>query len=171
MGLMAPSEGAVLINGLPWTDSDGIAYQQRMATVLQDEQVEVDTVRAVLIGMAPVSLQQAQEAVALVGLTAAIAALPMGMETLVGEGIFPSSLLHRLLLARALARQPDLLILDEATAGLDDSEQKALFETLRQRGMAVLVASHRPSTLALAERVIQVGGDLAPKKWTRAYTV
>lgn len=154
LGLAEAGQGVVRINGRPLAEWDRAACRRRMAAVLQDEEIGIDTVRAVVLGMAPLPAEAAWEALRLTGLADEVAALPMGIQTLVTAGGFPAGMLQRLLIARALARAPDLLVLDEATAAMDMTAQTALFAALRARGTAVLVASHRPETLALADSVV-----------------
>jgi len=156
LGLLDPDHGAVLVNGRALREWDAAAYRARVGAVLQDEEIGVATIRSVILGMAPLPAERAWEAARLARLDRDIAALPMGIQTLVAEGSFPAGLLQRLLIARALARDPDLLVLDEATAALDEDTQAALFADLRRLGVAVLVASHRPGTLALADRVLDL---------------
>ncbi|SMF54076.1 ABC-type bacteriocin/lantibiotic exporter, contains an N-terminal double-glycine peptidase domain [Azospirillum oryzae] len=158
LGLLRPDSGVVRINGRDLRSLDAAAVRGRIGAVLQDEQIGVATIRSVILGMAPLPVERAWEAARLVRLDADIADLPMGIQTLVGEDSFPAGLMQRLLIARALARDPDLLVLDEATAALDEDIQAALFADLRARGTAVLVASHRPSTLALADEVLDLSG-------------
>ncbi|WP_144428355.1 ATP-binding cassette domain-containing protein [Azospirillum thiophilum] len=163
LGLLRPETGVVRVNGRDLATLDAAAYRARIGTVLQDEEIGVETIRSVILGMSPLPAERAWEAARLARLDADIAALPMGIQTLVAEGAFPAGMVQRLLIARALARGsngpvPDILVLDEATAALDEDVQAALFADLRARGAAVLVASHRPATLALADRVL----DLSP---------
>lgn len=156
LGLLDPDHGAVLVNGRDLRGWDAAAYRARVGAVLQDEEIGVATIRSVILGMAPLPAERAWEAARLARLDRDIAALPMGIQTLVAEGSFPAGLVQRLLIARALARDPDLLVLDEATAALDEDTQAALFADLRRLGVSVLVASHRPATLALADRVLDL---------------
>lgn len=156
LGLAEPTQGVVRVNGHPLDHWDRAACRRRMAAVLQDEEVGIDTIRAVVLGMAPLPAEAAWDALRLAGLEQDIAALPMGIQTLVSEGGFPAGLLQRLLIARALARSPDILVLDEATTALDTGLQADLFATLKARGTAILVASHRPETLALADHVVEL---------------
>jgi ABC-type lipoprotein export system ATPase subunit len=89
----------------------------------------------------------------------------MEMQTLIVEGPFPPSLLQPLLIARALAQQPDLLILDEALGALPYDRAKQVLESLRAEGKLVIFASHDPQMVALADKVLELGarpaaGDL-----------
>ncbi|WP_434623199.1 ATP-binding cassette domain-containing protein [Azospirillum sp. B2RO_4] len=156
LGLLRPDSGIVRVNGRDLRSLNASAARGRVGAVLQDERIGVATIRSVILGMAPLPAERAWEAARLVRLDTDIAALPMGIQTLVGEDSFPAGFMQRLLIARAMARDPDLLVLDEATAALDEDIQAALFADLRARGIAVLVASHRPSTLALADEVLDL---------------
>lgn len=72
---------------------------------------------------------------------------------------------QRVELARALVRNPGLIVIDEATDGLDPDTESRLFGNLRRRGMTVLVVSHRASTIAACDRVMRLSdGGLAPDR-------
>jgi predicted ABC-type transport system involved in lysophospholipase L1 biosynthesis ATPase subunit len=74
----------------------------------------------------------------------------------------PSALLNQLLIARAPARDPEILILDEALSNIDEAVQSSLLSSLRSAGMTIVICTHRPFTIALADRVIEVeGGRMA----------
>lgn len=154
LGLVQPQSGGGFVNQADLSRLDAEAFRARIGAVFQDEQIGVATIHSVILGMAPLPAERAWQAARLARLDHDIAALPMGMQTLVAEGSFPTGLIQRLLIARALARKPDLLVLDEATAALDDAIQAALFADLRGLGTAVLVASHRPSTIQFADHVL-----------------
>nr|PMI72644.1 hypothetical protein BCU37_24190 [Vibrio splendidus] len=82
--------------------------------------------------------------------------LNMGYHTLVGE--MGSSLSggqkQRILIARALYKKPELLILDEATSSLDIHTESLVCQTFRQIGLPILMIAHRPETIAAADRVL-----------------
>jgi ATP-binding cassette subfamily B protein RaxB len=82
----------------------------------------------------------------------------MGYQTLISEmgGTLSSGQKQRLLLARALYKEPKLLILDEATSHLDVANEMLVSRTLRQLGLPILLIAHRPETIASADRVIEL---------------
>jgi ABC-type bacteriocin/lantibiotic exporter with double-glycine peptidase domain len=98
------------------------------------------------------------------GLRPEIDRLPRGLETPVGEGAadaLPGALAHRLCIARALALSPSLLLLDQPQARLDPAADRAMIAGLGalKGRMTVIVATNRPSYLALADRAFLVDGD------------
>jgi ATP-binding cassette subfamily C protein LapB len=112
-----------------------------------------------LFGRGP-SAQQAYAAVALVGLDRDIDRLPRGYASELGEGVaetLPPGLLKRLALARALAIQPDILILDEPQAFLDaEADRQQIACLSRIRGLATIVmVTVRPSYVAIADRAFE----------------
>jgi ABC-type bacteriocin/lantibiotic exporter with double-glycine peptidase domain len=131
--------------------------------VFQDEILEVATLRRVILGMAPIPEERAWEAARLARIADIITNLPMGMQTMVAPMTVPSALLHQLLIARALARRPEMLVLDEALSNLDSDVQSGLVADLRRSGMTIVICTHRPSTMALADRIIRLerGGIVA----------
>jgi ABC-type bacteriocin/lantibiotic exporter with double-glycine peptidase domain len=156
LGLERPEKGTIRVNGLDLNNQDTMAYRCRVGAVFQDQQIGYATVRSAILGMTPLALDQAWEAARLAQLDDVIAHLPMGMQTIVSEGPFPGSLLRQLMIARSLARSPDLLALDEAMASLDEPIQERLIANLRRLDTTVIFCAHRPSTLALADRVVQL---------------
>lgn len=92
---------------------------------------------------------------------------PNGLETAVGEGGLKLSegQKQRLALARALAADPDILILDEPTAALDEKTEQSVMDSLARwrRDRTVIVVTHRPSTARLCDRVIHFPGSRLPE--------
>jgi ATP-binding cassette subfamily B protein RaxB len=92
-----------------------------------------------------------------------IIAMPMGYQTLVGD--MGSSLSggqkQRLLLARALYKQPRILVLDEATSHLDLDNESKVNEALRRMPLTRVMIAHRRETIDMAERVVLLQGGVA----------
>jgi ATP-binding cassette subfamily B protein len=161
VGLYRPTSGRLAINGIDANDADPDALRARIGLVTQETQLFAGTIRDNLLFVNP----NATDAECVEVLRQA-AALPIierggkGLDTKIGEGGIKISggERQRLAIARALLRQPELMIFDEATSSLDSLTEKSITETIRalttgaHRRMTVLVA-HRLSTIAHAQRI------------------
>jgi ATP-binding cassette subfamily C protein len=157
-GLLSPDEGAIAIDGTLLGPALRRAWRRRVAYVQQEPVLLAASVRDNLLWAAP----QASEAELLAAIEAASArfvlALPHGLDTVLGDGGrgLSGGERQRLMLARALLRDPALLILDEATSALDaenEAQVAAAIDRLRDR-MAIVVICHRGALLALADSVV-----------------
>lgn len=124
---------------------------------LADQALSIATGLVTLTAPDPDALREAVEAAS----AAFVFALPQGLDTLVGEGgrQLSGGERQRLSLARALLRNPDLLILDEVTAALDSANEAAIMDTIaRLRGSCtVLILGHRAALLDLADEIVDLG--------------
>jgi ABC-type bacteriocin/lantibiotic exporter with double-glycine peptidase domain len=114
-----------------------------------------------IVGFTPVlTLEDAWRAARLAGLEDDIRRLPMGMHTLVGEGggNLSGGQRQRLLIARAIVRQPSILMFDEATSALDNQTQAVVTESISRelRGITRVVIAHRLTTVIDADRIYVV---------------
>lgn len=89
-----------------------------------------------------------------------IESMPMGYRTPVGDmgSTLSGGQVQRILLARALYKKPKILVLDEATSQLDLENEKLIGEAVRDGGITAIVIAHRPQTISLADRVLEVRG-------------
>jgi ATP-binding cassette, subfamily B, bacterial len=161
VGLYRPTSGRLAVNGVDVSEIDSDALRGRIGLVTQETQLFAGTIRDNLLFVNP----KATDAECIEVLRQA-AALPIierggkGLDTKIGEGGIKISggERQRLAIARALLRQPELMIFDEATSSLDSITEKAITATIRtltsgtHRRMTVLVA-HRLSTIAHAQRI------------------
>ncbi|HEX2059135.1 MAG TPA: ABC transporter ATP-binding protein, partial [Thermoanaerobaculia bacterium] len=161
VGLYRPTTGRLSINGIDANEVDPDELRARIGLVTQETQLFAGTIRDNLVFVNP-SATDAQ----CIEVLRQAAALPIierggkGLDTKIGEGGIKISggERQRLAIARALLREPELMIFDEATSSLDSITEKAITETIRalttggQRRMTVLVA-HRLSTIAHAQRI------------------
>ena len=101
-------------------------------------------------------MQDAWEAAEIAGIADDIRAMPMGMQTMVseGQGGISGGQKQRLMIARAIAPKPKLLILDEATSALDNRTQKQVSDALDKMGCTRIVIAHRLSTIRNCDRIL-----------------
>ena len=173
MGLVAPDEGAVLVDGVPLDGPARVAWRRRIGYVPQDPFLFHRTIRENLAlarpGADEAELWRALEEAAVAD---TVRTLPQGLDTVVGDrgARLSGGERQRIALARALLRRPDLLVLDEATASLDAETEGQVADTLRRLHgrLTVLVVAHRPSTVRAADHVLVLEGGrlLAGGSWT-----
>jgi subfamily B ATP-binding cassette protein MsbA len=154
-----PQHGGILADGIPINELDLASWRARLAVVSQDPYIFDDTVRAnILYGRPEASEADLVNAAVLACADDFIRELPMGYDTKVGERgtQISGGQRQRLALARALVRDPDILILDEATNALDTLTERAFQEALEHfaRHRLVFVVAHRLATIENADRVV-----------------
>lgn len=160
-GLIAPDAGRILIDGQPLEGSARIRWRRRVAYVEQIPYLFDDTIaRNLTWGMADADEAALRRALARAS-AQFVLDLPLGLQTRVGEAgrQFSGGERQRIALARALLRQPELLILDEVTAALDGSNEGAVMQTIRDlRGSCtILILGHRTALLELADQIVDLG--------------
>jgi ATP-binding cassette, subfamily B, bacterial MsbA len=157
--LLAPSGGRIMVDGVDLTDIDPFAWRSHIALASQDLELAEGTVADnIAYGMPGATQAQIERAAIMAEAHAFIAALPQGYDTWLGyRGAFVSEgQRQRLALARALVREPEILILDEATNALDGISEAAIIETLKTRvgrGTTIVISHHR-KTLAFCDDIV-----------------
>jgi len=168
IGLLRPQAGDVLIDDVQLQTYDAQRWRALIGYVPQDTFLLHDTIGVnVTLGDRDLSPAEVQAALRAAGAWDFIAALPDGIDTVVGErGLrLSGGQRQRIALARALVRQPQLLILDEATAALDPVTEAEVCNTLQQlRGaMTILAICHKGLLIAAADHVYRVeAGRITP---------
>jgi ATP-binding cassette subfamily B protein/subfamily B ATP-binding cassette protein MsbA len=158
VGLFDPSEGQILIDGTPLTDFDLISWQQHLGVVSQDTFLfNASIADNISQGSPNATKAQILDAASKAQAAGFISDLPDGFETLIGERGYRLSggQRQRLSLARAILRDPELLILDEATSALDTQSERLVQQAIDQfeRRHTVLVIAHRLSTIVKADLI------------------
>ncbi|MCP2366955.1 ABC-type multidrug transport system fused ATPase/permease subunit [Agromyces flavus] len=160
LGLLEPTRGTIECGGRPIAD-DRAAWYAGLGVVPQDVFLFNDTIAmnvAFEVDADRVDLDRVDEALAMAQLDGIVAAMPNGVDTVVGErGVrLSGGQRQRLGIARALYRRPSVLVLDEATSALDNETERQISETLAKLGgtMTILIVAHRLSTVRHADTLV-----------------
>jgi ATP-binding cassette, subfamily B, bacterial CvaB/MchF/RaxB len=175
LGLMAPTSGRMLIDGRLLSPASAGPWRARIGAVLQDDQLLSGTLadNIAFFDERP-DEGRIETAARLARIHDTIAEMPMGYQSLVGDmgAALSSGQRQRLMLARALYRDPDALFLDEGTANLDEENEIAIAETIARLPITRIVISHRPLLVERAEIVLRLAdGRLEPVETARGSAV
>ncbi|MDG0809252.1 ABC transporter ATP-binding protein [Cohnella rhizosphaerae] len=159
IGLVQPERGQVLVDGKPLGAGEACELRRSVSYVSQDPFLFHESVRDNLAIAAPdASEAQMWEALRFAAADAFVKRLPEGLDTVLGDrGIrLSGGERQRIVLARAILRDPSVLVLDEATSALDGEREAGIQEALeRLRGrMTLIVIAHRLSTIRGADQII-----------------
>jgi ATP-binding cassette subfamily B protein RaxB len=159
-GLLDRTEGTLAAAGRDVRDWDKAAYRSRIGVVMQDDHLFVGTIEDNISFFDPQhDAERARRCAQLAMIDEEIEAMPMGYNTIVGSlGVALSGgQRSRVLLARALYRQPQILFLDETFDQLDLARERAITDGLRKTGIGLVVVSHRPETVGAVDRIVRLG--------------
>lgn len=173
MGLVTPLEGSLEVDGTTLAPDRLRAWRNRIGYVAQETFLFHDTVRANLVWAKPdASDADIWRALEQAAAAEFVRALPGGLDTLVGDRglLLSGGERQRLSLARALLRQPQILILDEATSALDSENERRIqlaIEALHEQ-VTIVVITHRLSTIRNADviHVIEGGTIVESGPWS-----
>ena len=170
IGLIRPQHGEIWFDDLPMRDVDIRAWRGMIGYVPQETFLFHDTVMAnVTLGDAEMHRARVESALRRAEAWDFVAALPDGMDTVVGErgARLSGGQRQRIAIARALIRDPALLILDEATTALDPETEAGIAATVQRLAgkVTVLSISHQPAMKEAADMVYRIeGGAAVPEK-------
>jgi ABC-type bacteriocin/lantibiotic exporter with double-glycine peptidase domain len=155
LGLEQPDQGAVYFDGLDAKQLDPAPLRRQIGYVGQDSRLSPGTILDNILDGRDAELATAWEAAHLSGLARDIEAMPMGMQTLVGEAgqNVSGGQRQRILIARAVLSRPRILIFDEATSALDNRSQSTVQRGLAELPVTRVVVAHRFSTIRQVNRV------------------
>ncbi|MEZ4294105.1 MAG: peptidase domain-containing ABC transporter [Polyangiaceae bacterium] len=169
LGLYEPVQGEVLYDGQALSTLDYGSVRGQIGVVTQEVFLFAGSIRDNILfgnpGLTQLDVERAAKAAALHD---DIVAMPMGYETLVGEGGISLSggQRQRLAFARALAVQPKILILDEATSQLDSATEAKITEALARLSATRVVVAHRLSTVVDSDQIVVLDGGRAVETGT-----
>lgn len=161
LGVHPPTEGDVLLDGVPIRRLGLRHYRTLLGAVLQDDQLLAGSIAENIAFFDPQPDEgRIQAAAALAAVDDEIEGMPMGYQTLVGDlgTSLSGGQKQRILLARALYKQPKILVLDEATSHLDVFNEQRVNQAIAGLNLTRIVVAHRPETIASAGRLISLGG-------------
>ncbi|MBU0556407.1 MAG: peptidase domain-containing ABC transporter [Alphaproteobacteria bacterium] len=158
LGLVDPTQGDVLVDGRRLPDFGRRAFRQHVAAVLQDDVLYAGSIADNVAAFGEVDVERLNDCLRAAAIFDDIEAMPMRAETLVGDmgSTLSGGQRQRILLARALYREPALLLLDEGTAHLDLAHEAMVNRAIGELGITRLIIAHRPETIAAAERVVRM---------------
>ena len=161
LGFETPERGAIYYDGKDITSLDLRSLRRRIGTVMQDGSLfQEDIFSNITISAPSLSLEEAWEAAEIAGIADDIRAMPMGMNTMISEGSggISGGQKQRLMIARAVAPKPRVLIFDEATSALDNRTQRQVSEALDALNCTRIVVAHRLSTIKNCDRILYIEG-------------
>ena len=157
LGLLEPTRGEVLVGGARLRQLGLRNFRDLVSTVMQDDQLFAGSIsdNICLFDASP-DAGRIEACARLAAIHDEVEAMPMRYNTLVGDigSGLSGGQKQRLLLARALYKNPKILVLDEATSHLDVWNEQQVNASIRQLALTRIVVAHRPETIAMAQRVV-----------------
>lgn len=158
IGFILPSKGKVYLDGNDMTEVDLRSYRKHLAVVPQNTILFSGTIRDnITYGMSDISEEMLESVVEAANLSKLIKELPDGLDTWIGEngGKLSGGQRQRIAIARAIIRNPKVIVLDEATSALDSISEKKIQGALNnlKKGRTTFIVAHRLSTIKEADRI------------------
>ncbi len=159
VGFYRPTGGKIVVDGRPLEELDMRMYRQKLAVVPQSTVLFSGTIRSnITFGLTDVPDSKLEEVIRLANLQDVIAQMPQGIDTLIGEhgGKLSGGQRQRIAIARAMIRDPEIILLDEATSALDNISEFIVQKAMRElmRGRTTFIVAHRLSTIRDADRIV-----------------
>lgn len=165
LGLAEPTNGEFRVDGHTLERFGYKSYREQTSAVLQEEGLFAGSIAEnIALFEDRIDEEKVRTAAIAAAIERDIEAMPLRYETLVGErgGALSGGQKQRILLARALYREPKLLVIDEGTAHLDSYHEKLVNQAIKNLGITRISIAHRQETLAIADRVLTLDREIAP---------
>lgn len=161
MRFIDPTDGMITIDGHDLRALKRASLRTCMGVVLQDNPLfNLSVIDNLKLGFANASLERVVEAAKVAGVHDLITALPQGYDTMAGVGgvRFPAAVMQRIAIARAILRDPDILLLDEIASSLEPADELSVNEVLRNLRIdrTVISMTHRLATVADADHIFML---------------
>ena len=159
LGFETPTSGAIYYDGRDLVHIDPRSLRRKMGVVTQNGQLmQGDIFSNITISAPELTLEEAWAAAETAGIAQDIRDMPMGMQTMIseGQGGISGGQKQRLMIARAIAPRPRILIFDEATSALDNVTQRQVSEALDALRCTRIVIAHRLSTIKNCDRIVLI---------------
>lgn len=157
LGFEKPETGAVYYDSHDLQAVDPRSLRKHIGVVIQNGQLfQGDIFSNITISAPQLTLDEAWEAAEIAGIANDIREMPMGMNTVIseGQGGISGGQKQRLMIARAIAPKPKILIFDEATSALDNKTQKQVSDALDKLNCTRIIIAHRLSTIRNCDRIL-----------------
>ena len=157
LGFEKPGKGAVYYDGKDMKSMDLKSLRRKIGVVMQNGKLfQGDIFSNISISAPYLTMEEAWEAAEIAGIAEDIRNMPMGMYTMVSEGNggISGGQRQRLMIARAIAAKPKILMFDEATSALDNLTQKKVSDALEHLKCTRIVIAHRLSTIKQCDRIL-----------------
>ena len=161
LGFEKPTKGDIFYDNKDINAVDLQSLRKHIGVVTQNGRLFSGDIYSNIVIAAPhLTVREAWEAASIAGIADDIRRMPMGMHTLISEasGGISGGQKQRLMIARALAPKPKLLIFDEATSALDNITQRKVSDALDQMNCTRIVIAHRLSTIRQCDRILVFDG-------------
>ena len=161
LGFETPQKGSIFYDKKDMAKIDPESLRRKIGVVMQDGKLFLGDIYSNIVITAPeLTVDEAWEAAEIASIADDIRAMPMGMHTIIseGQGGISGGQRQRMMIARAVAPKPKILMFDEATSALDNITQKKVSEAIDSLQCTRIVIAHRLSTIQHADRIIYLDG-------------
>ena len=169
LGFETPQKGSIFFDNKDISKIDLESLRRKIGSVMQDGKLFLGDIYSNIVITAPeLTVDEAWEAAEIASVADDIRQMPMGMNTIIsqGQGGISGGQRQRLMIARAVAPKPKILIFDEATSALDNITQKRVSEAIDTLKCTRIIIAHRLSTIRHADRIFYLDGGRIAEEGT-----